>query len=149
MPAAKHQVVVRLSTRPQGKVIPLVRSDQVPQLGTPLEVTGWGATSEGGRASPQLLKGSVPYAPSDACNAPAAYNGKILRGMMCAGRADGTVDSCQGDSGGPLVWRGPDGPVLVGVVSWGEGCARKLRYGVYTRVSTFSDWIARTVASNR
>jgi trypsin len=137
--------LVRLRTRPQGKVVPLVTSDQALQLGTPLEVTGWGATSEGGRVSSQLLKASVPYAPTDTCNAPAAYNGAIRQGMMCAGRPDGGVDSCQGDSGGPLVWRSPDGAVLVGVVSWGEGCARKLRYGVYTRVADYRRWIESVI----
>jgi secreted trypsin-like serine protease len=63
-----------------------------------------------------------------------------------AGYREGGVDSCQGDSGGPLVWRAGDGPVLVGVVSWGEGCARKFRYGVYTRVASYTDWIGKVVA---
>jgi secreted trypsin-like serine protease len=137
---------VRLRSRPQGKVIPLVQSDKGLGPGTPLEITGWGATSEGGQSSRVLLKASVPYAPNDACNAPAVYNGAIRQGMMCAGRPDGGVDSCQGDSGGPLVWRSPDGPVLVGVVSWGEGCARKLRYGVYARVADYRGWIESVVA---
>lgn len=139
--------LLRLRTRPEGTVIPLVQSAQVPQPGTPLEVTGWGATAEGGKTSTVLLKASVPYAENEACNAPAIYNGAIRTGMLCAGHPSGGVDSCQGDSGGPLVWRTPDGPVLVGVVSWGDGCARELRYGVYTRVSHFHDWIAQHIAT--
>jgi len=74
------------------------------------------------------------------CNAPNAYNGHIKAGMMCAGYKEGGVDSCNGDSGGSLVWRTSDGPVLVGVVSFGEGCARKLKYGVYTPVSAYRNW---------
>lgn len=139
--------LVRLRGRPEGQVIPLAKSDRELKPGTPLEVTGWGATSEGGNASRVLLKASVPYALKDACNEPAAYNGAIRSGMMCAGYRDGGVDSCQGDSGGPLVWHSPDGAILVGVVSWGEGCARQLRYGIYTRVSSYQDWIAQKLGS--
>jgi secreted trypsin-like serine protease len=101
--------------------------------------------TEDGKPSRDLLKATVPNVSVDDCNAPNAYNGLVGEGMLCAGHRDGGVDSCQGDSGGPLVWRTLDGPVLVGVVSWGEGCARKLRYGVYTRVSAYRDWIDRTI----
>ena len=41
--------------------------------------------------------------------------------MMCAGEREGGIDSCQGDNGGPLVWNTTDGPILVGVVSFGDG----------------------------
>ena len=51
------------------------------------------------------------------------------------------VCSCDGDSGGPLL---EDGTV-VGLVSWGDGCARHGRPGVYARVSSAYDWIRRSV----
>jgi len=138
--------LVRLHAKPNGKVITLVNSKLEIPAGQPLEVTGWGTTSEGGGLAERLLKASVPYLDNAVCNAPEAYNGQIKAGMMCAGHHDGGTDSCQGDSGGPLVWKTANGPVLVGVVSFGEGCARKLKYGVYTRVAKYVDWIGRVVA---
>ena len=133
---------------PNGRVVPLMAAGASLRVGQSLEVTGWGATSETGDSSRDLLKGSVPYVENATCNETASYNGTIRPGMMCAGYREGGIDSCQGDSGGPLVWRSPDGPVLVGVVSFGEGCARKLKYGVYTRVAEYRSWISRTMAAN-
>ncbi len=141
--------LVRLKFAPAGDIIPLAQATQELKPCQLLEVTGWGRTGEGGPASESLQKGEVPYVENATCNVKEAYDGKVESGMMCAGFRDGGVDSCQGDSGGPLVLRGPDGPVLVGVVSWGDGCARKLRYGVYTRVNFYGDWIARTILANQ
>ncbi len=141
--------LVRLKSRPSGKVIPLASTSIKIPVGQPLEITGWGGTSEGGVGSSDLLKAKVPYVGNDTCNEPESYNGRISSGMLCAGRREGGVDACQGDSGGPLVWNTGDGPVLVGVVSFGKGCARKLKYGVYTRVANYRDWIARTMAANK
>ena len=56
-------------------------------------------------------------------------------------------DTCNGDSGGPMtVARGKE-RVLVGLVSWGKGCAQAGIPGVYTRVSAFADWIATAKAT--
>lgn len=71
--------------------------------------------------------------------------------MLCAGVPEGGRDSCYGDSGGPLFVEGPNGPVEVGIVSWGAGpedadaaCGFANAYGVYTRVANYRDWIAKT-----
>ncbi len=146
--SANDIALVKLSTDAQGKSVPLVGRKRKLQAGQELEVTGWGATREGGSASARLLRAGVPYVSNSTCNEPTSYNGKIGGTMMCAGRKSGGIDACQGDSGGPLIWRTDDGPVLVGVVSWGDGCARKLKYGVYTRVSKFRSWITKTVLAN-
>jgi trypsin len=142
--------LIKLKSPPNGKVIPLAAESLTIPVGQSLEVTGWGATREGGDTSNDLLIAEVPYADTAACNAPAVYNGTITDGMICAGFKEGGIDSCQGDSGGPLVWRTADGvPILVGVVSYGEGCARRLRYGVYTRVSAHRAWIKGVLAEDQ
>jgi trypsin len=58
------------------------------------------------------------------------------------------LDRVFADAGGPLVWRTSDGPVPVGVVSFGDGGARRLKYGVYTRVSAYRDWIDRAISAD-
>jgi trypsin len=142
--------LIKLKLPPAGRVIPLASASMTIPLNQPLEVTGWGLTSESASSGSDVLrKAAVPYVSSTVCNAPDSYNGRIKDGMMCAGAREGGIDACQGDSGGPLVWRTADSPVLVGVVSFGEGCARKLKYGIYTRVSAYRDWIDRTLAADR
>jgi secreted trypsin-like serine protease len=140
--------LVKLRQKTAGRAIELSASSLVLQVGEALEVTGWGATREGGAPSENLFKANVPYVDSTVCNEPSSYAGRVSPGMLCAGYRDGGIDSCQGDSGGPLVLGAPGRPVLVGVVSFGEGCARKLKYGVYTRVNTYRDWIDRVIAAN-
>jgi secreted trypsin-like serine protease len=88
----------------------------------------------------RLLKADVPIVPNTTCNEE-AYKGDVKEGMLCAGYREGGVDACQGDSGGPLMAKVSSVPTLVGIVSWGRGCALKLKYGVYTRVTTYAGWI--------
>jgi secreted trypsin-like serine protease len=64
--------------------------------------------------------------------------------MVCAGFPEGGVDTCQGDSGGPMFGRDAAGALkVVGATSWGEGCARPGKPGVYARVAddVLREWI--------
>ena len=65
--------------------------------------------------------------------------------QICAGWEEGGIDSCQGDSGGPLVCSGKGIPVLNGIISTGFMCAVPRVPGLYTKISTYSDWIRKTV----
>jgi secreted trypsin-like serine protease len=109
-------------------------------------IAGWGATSEGGGGSDALLKADVPFVDDAQCGQ--AYPELVADEEICAGDWDnGGVDTCQGDSGGPMFR--PDGTgawIQIGIVSWGNGCARPQNPGVYTQVSFFADEIQAAAA---
>ncbi|MET8949436.1 S1 family peptidase [Streptomyces sp. NPDC004393] len=109
-------------------------------------VVGWGAAREGGGQQRYLLKAQVPFVDDATCQR--AYGTDLVPGdEICAGFPQGGVDTCQGDSGGPMFRKDATGAYLqVGIVSWGEGCARAGYPGVYTEVSTFAADIARAAA---
>lgn len=110
-------------------------------------VAGWGAAREGGAQQRYLLKAEVPFVSDATCSA--NYGGDIIPAEeICAGYASGGIDTCQGDSGGPMFRRDADGAwIQVGIVSWGNGCARPNYPGVYTQVSYFAPAIASAAAS--
>ncbi|SDT56378.1 LPXTG-motif cell wall anchor domain-containing protein [Jiangella sp. DSM 45060] len=111
-------------------------------------VAGWGADAEGGEQQQFLLEAEVPFVSDDECLAsyPDDEGWGFAPGIeLCAGFAEGGIDSCQGDSGGPLFREDENGEhVQVGIVSWGNGCARPNYPGVYTQVSAVASAIADT-----
>ncbi|KAK7172083.1 hypothetical protein R3I93_004397 [Phoxinus phoxinus] len=118
----------------------LPASTHVFSAGSSCFVTGWGALREGGSAAAILQKAEVKVINDTVCNM--VTEGQVTSRMMCSGYLTGGVDACQGDSGGPLVCRSDVGKWFqAGIVSWGEGCARRNKPGVYTRVTKLRDWI--------
>lgn len=105
-------------------------------------VIGWGYTKEGGPLSAKLREVKVPIVSNATCAAGYQPDGVgIADTMLCAGLKAGGKDSCQGDSGGPILVSVGGKLVQTGIVSFGVGCARPDRYGVYTRLSKFSSWL--------
>lgn len=119
------------------------------EAGIDATVYGFGNIGERMPNDPEVLnKVIVPIVSNEVANAEEAYNGGIDQSMIAAGYAKGGKDSCQGDSGGPLVvFDQNNEPVQIGVVSWGEGCARAEKYGIYSRVSEAHAWIKETTRS--
>jgi len=108
--------------------------DEEPVMSTTM---GWGATSSGGSSSAYLLEVDVPI--DDSCGN--YSNSEITNHMVCAGYQNGGADSCQGDSGGPLIMTNDDGEYeLIGIVSWGYGCADAGYPGVYSKIHSRLDW---------
>lgn len=125
--------------------VPLVAANAGSLAGQQSAISGWGYT--GATYPSRLMEASVPIVTTSNCNDANSYNGSITGNMLCAGYADGGVDSCYGDSGGPLVVDGPSWK-LAGITSWGYGCAQPNYYGVYTRVSVFVGWIEDTTGGS-
>ncbi|KRX62554.1 Serine protease 30 [Trichinella sp. T9] len=103
-------------------------------------VSGWGLTRESGKPSSKLRQVGIPILRNSNCPFIDADD------MFCAGDMSGGKDSCQGDSGGPLVCKLNDTFVQMGIVSFGDGCARKDHPGIYTKVPHYVKWIYNQAA---
>ncbi|KAL0964169.1 hypothetical protein UPYG_G00320150 [Umbra pygmaea] len=107
-------------------------------------VAGYGRTKEGAwQYSNDLRHAKVAVLSQTVCSKEDYYGNLITNNMFCAGSPDWKTDSCQGDSGGPLVCEQGGRAFVFGVVSWGEGCARTKKPGVYTRITNYNTWIAQ------
>ncbi|KAM6032901.1 acrosin-like [Chlamydotis macqueenii] len=107
-------------------------------------VSGWGATAARSGVGPAVLQEvQVHLIDVNVCNSSGWYGGAIHSHNLCAGSPEGGIDTCQGDSGGPLVCKDNEADYfwLVGVTSWGTGCARARWSGIYISSQHFYDWI--------
>ncbi|KAI9585604.1 hypothetical protein GQX74_001451 [Glossina fuscipes] len=134
--------LLRLSSplRFSTKIQPIKLATAVPDDNAAAIVSGWGITSEGALDIPDQLK-SVEVAiisRSNCASSTYSYGSSIKPSMICAAGAE--KSACQRDSGGPLVSDG----LLVGIVSWSEGCADPKYPGVYVDVAELHLWIIQT-----
>ncbi|XP_078415675.1 coagulation factor VII-like [Cetorhinus maximus] len=102
-------------------------------------VSGWGRRLESGAVAYTLQKLQVPLVRTSVCRLTTDNN--ITENMFCAGYKNALKDSCKGDSGGPHVTQYKGNWFLTGIISWGEGCAREGKYGIYTKVYKYLEWI--------
>jgi secreted trypsin-like serine protease len=114
-------------------------------VGSTALALGWGSTtpSAAGEFPDALRQTAIGVEPDAACTDVygAGYDAAT---MLCAGIPQGGHDTCQGDSGGPLFGHTAAGALkVVGATSYGEGCARPGKPGVYARVADtpLREWI--------
>jgi secreted trypsin-like serine protease len=116
---------------------------------------GWGLTSVNGANSDILQYLDMPLVTNDRCNAVYQAMGSTIEdNQICAGYIEGGSDTCQNDSGGPLLITTPTGVQQIGIVSYGQSpdgtpCGGANSYGVYTRVSSFLDFILQYVPNTQ
>ena len=140
--------LIHLSEPVRRAVIPNYQSTFVAP-GEAVVIVGWGARHmEKGEASDypnNLNQAVVPVVARKICNADNAYKGKITDKQLCAGFSNGGRDSCVGDSGGPLLLKKNGMYRQIAIVSYGQGCGQANKYGVYTFLPSYADWIYQFV----
>ena len=127
--------------------------DDVLPTGTMCYTVGWGKTKNTHiYGSTTLQEAQVPLVDHKRCRR--FFDYEITKTQVCAGHRRGRIraDSCAGDSGGPLMCsrmvNGTERWFVYGVTSYGEGCARKGKLGIYTKVISYLKWIHQTIAEN-
>lgn len=129
--------------------VQLNSNDRLP-AGSDVIAIGFGRTSETGPPSPKLMQVTLKLQTQSTCtsiNGPSKFNPRF---EICAGVIEtGGKDACAGDSGGPLIMSRSQldgrGQAHIGITSYGVGCARRHRAGVWVRTSSIKDWIAQIV----
>ncbi|KAL7443682.1 hypothetical protein ACHAXM_009340 [Skeletonema potamos] len=150
----ENDLALIVLSNPVQNVVPLITlndDSSYPSAGTIAYVMGWGVTDTGNNdpLPQQMQMVDVQVISNQDCEtlerggeSYGGYGFGVYGSNICTYTEK--KDACQGDSGGPLIIRGNDASqdVLVGVVSWGIGCA--YLPGVYGRVSQAYGWIQQT-----
>ncbi|CAN2388601.1 Fibronectin type I domain, partial [Pristimantis euphronides] len=147
----EHDIVLIKLKRTDGhcaKRTPFVQMICLPQDGITFkegdkcDIAGWGRINEDDTVyEPVLQEAIVPIVSFNKCSSPEVYGFELSENMICAGYFDCDIDACQGDSGGPLACQQDKISYLYGIISWGDGCGRLNKPGVYTKVSNYVQWI--------
>ncbi|NXX89911.1 FA10 factor, partial [Centropus bengalensis] len=101
-------------------------------------ISGFGRMFEHARMAKRVKVLQIPYVDRNTCRS--ALYSLVTRNMFCAGYDKDGKDACQGDGGGPHVTKYKGTYFVTGIISWGEGCGRQGKYGVYTKLSKFLPW---------
>ncbi len=113
-----------------------------PQQGSSATISGWGATQFGGAVSDQLRAANISVLSGPGVTTCGDYGTNYSAiDDLCAGVPSGGIDACQGDSGSPLTVQVDGIATLAGVTSVGNECALPNFPGIYTRVTTYINWI--------
>ncbi|XP_073836559.1 uncharacterized protein [Musca autumnalis] len=115
-------------------------------------VIGWGKRRNRDVAGTSVLhQAEVPIISMDNCRS-VYYDYTITKNMFCAGHKRGRIDTCAGDSGGPLLCRDntkPNHPwTIFGITSFGDGCAKRNKFGIYAKVPNYVDWVWSVINCN-
>ncbi|KFQ31039.1 Coagulation factor X, partial [Mesitornis unicolor] len=102
-------------------------------------VSGFGRTLEKGQLAKRMKVFQIPYVNRSTCEL--ALHSPVTTNMFCAGYDKHGRDVCGGDGGGPHVTQYNGTYFVTGIISWGEGCGRQGKYGVYTKLSKFLPWV--------
>jgi len=144
-PYVNDFLLLKLSSPVNLPTIELNAHSTYPTDGHRLTVIGYGRLHEFFSYTPSTLRQVVvPYVSDAECQDSYDLTTDMIDDQFCAGYKTGLRDSCFGDSGSPIF---DEKGLQVGIVSWGIGCARPRRYGVYSRVSAGLGWIEQTICS--
>lgn len=115
-------------------------------------IIGWGKKRHSDDSGTDILhEAEVPIITNDRCRA-VYHDYTITKNMFCAGHKRGRVDTCAGDSGGPLLCKDTtkeNSPwTIFGITSFGDGCGKKNKFGIYTKLPNYVDWIWSVINCN-